>query len=60
MRILFKAGPEEKMVQLNKLEYANSDRGIDACKLLHRPDIIFLVVRETIREARDVRHQYGY
>ena len=38
---------------------AGPDCEIDAFKLSCRPEIIFLIVRETNRKARDVRHQYG-
>ena len=38
---------------------ANLDCEINAFKLCYRPEIIFLIVRETCQKARDVRHQYG-
>ena len=38
---------------------ASLDCEINAFKLCYRPEIIFLIVRETNRKARDVRHQYG-
>ena len=38
---------------------ASPDCEINAFKLFYRPEIIFLIVRETNRKARDVRHQYG-
>ena len=38
---------------------ASPDCQINAFKLFYRPEIIFLIVRETNRKARDVRHQYG-
>ena len=38
---------------------ASPDREINAFKLFYRPEIIFLIVREINRKARDVRHQYG-
>ena len=38
---------------------ASPDFEINAFKRFYRPEIIFLIVRETNRKARDVRHQYG-
>ena len=38
---------------------ASLDCEINAFKLCYRREIIFLIVRETNRKARDVRHQYG-
>ena len=39
---------------------ASPDSEINAFNRFYRPKIIFLIVRETNRKARDVRHQYGY
>ena len=56
--IFFPAGSEEGNILTQQPRIiAAPEREVDAFKIFYRPEIIFHIVLETNRKARDVRHE---